>query len=88
MDGQADEADILQAGGFTIQGDGSAMLDAELVSGTARGDLVMRIGVYIRIDAQGGTRDAATGAGDVVQTIEFLDALDIDLCDVVLDGGA
>ena len=57
--------------------------DAELVEGPARGDVVVRVGVHVRVDPQGDARPLAVPAGEAVEVLELGGGLHVEQQDAL-----
>ncbi len=77
----ADDPDARQAGGALVDGAGALPGNAELVLGLARGDLLVRLGVDIRVDAQRDRRGLAQRRSARRQNFELRLGLDVEAVD-------
>ena len=71
MDVDADDLQAGQAGGLGIDLGGAGDGDAELVFLLARRDLFMRLGVHVRVDADGDRGGHAKAGGHLGQGPQF-----------------
>ena len=83
MHGHAHDAEVGQAAGKRERLARQVEVDAELVLLAAGGDLLVRAGIDVGIDADGDSNLDAELAGDGVQRLELGRALDVDLADAV-----
>ena len=87
MNGDAGQVDGGQGGGGGEDFGHPRPFDAELVLAPARGDLLVGMGVDIRVDADGGARGYAPRLGHGGQGGQLNFGLDIDLHDPGVEGG-
>ena len=80
---QSDRVDARQRRRAAVERHDVGIGDAELVPRAAGGDLGMRAGIDIRIDAQHDARGAVHGGGERRQHVELLGAFHVDLRDVL-----
>ena len=79
--GEADRLDPLQRGSVRVERRNLRVVDPELVAPPAGGDLVVGLGIHIRVDAQRDRRARACGARGRVEGLKLGRRFDVELPD-------
>ena len=81
MHGKADRLDPSSVGSVRVERRNVRVVDAELVAPPAGGDLVVGLGIDVRVDAERDRRAGAGGAGGRVESLKLGRGLDVELPD-------
>ena len=74
----ADDFQAWQGSGAQVSGDSTLVRDAELVGLQASGNVGVRLGIHVRIDAQADTRAATCPDRDLREDVELGVTLDVE----------